>query len=442
MKPLTPPITNLITPSTARRGLLLIPLLVVCFACLPSTQAVTPAPDGGYPGYNTAEGLNALAPAIPGVWNTAIGALALSSDVPGGMGNTAVGLNSLRHNTTGDFNSALGVNSLLFNTIGSENVAIGYFAQDFNGDGNHNTAVGFGASFVNTTGDDNTAVGWKALFNNTQNFQTAVGRHALFANTSGAENVAVGFRALAANTTNGFSVAVGFQALDAATGGQNTAVGDNALGSVTTGNLNTAIGDLAGFSHTGGDSGNVDIGAFVFGVAGETNTTRIKNIYTTVQPAVGVDPDFVTINSTGRLGRANLSSRRYKHDIKSMDKASEALFALKPVSFRYNKEYDATQTIAYGLIAEEVAEVHPDLVGRNPQGQPESVRYEQINAMLLNEFLKEHRKVQELEATVAQQQKGMEVLAASLKEQAAQIQKVSAQLEVKKPASKVVLNNP
>ena len=159
-----------------------------------------------------------------------------------------------------------------------------------------------------------------------------------------------------------------------------------------------------------------------------------------MQPAVGIDPDYVTINSAGRLGRANISSRRYKHDIKLMDKASEALFALKPVTFRYKQEFDATQTLAYGLIAEEVAQVYPDLVGRNPEGQPESVRYEQINAMLLNEFIKEHRKVEELQATVAQQQKGMEVLAASLKEQASQIQKVSARLEVSKPAPQVVAN--
>jgi hypothetical protein len=118
----------------------------------------------------------------------------------------------------------------------------------------------------------------------------------------------------------------------------------------------------------------------------------------TVQPVVGIDPD----------------SRRYKHDIKPMDKASEALYALKPVSFRYNRQYDATQTLAFGLIAEEVAEVYPDLVGRNAEGQPESVRYEQINAMLLNEFLKEHRKVQELEANAVRQQKQIEALTAGL----------------------------
>ena len=146
------------------------------------------------------------------------------------------------------------------------------------------------------------------------------------------------------------------------------------------------------------------------------NSCFIGRIYFNVQPIVGTDPDSVTITSTGRLGRGNVSSRRYKHDIQPMDRASEALYALNPVSFRYNKEYDATQTLAFGLIAEEVAEVYPDLVGRNPEGQPESVRYEQINAMLLNEFLKEHRKVEKLEATVA--------------ELAAQLDKVAAQIQI------------
>jgi hypothetical protein len=170
-----------------------------------------------------------------------------------------------------------------------------------------------------------------------------------------------------------------------------------------------------------------------------SNSCYIGQIYSNVQPVVGTDPDVVTINSDGRLGRGNVSSRRYKHDIKPMEKGSEAILALKPVTFRYNKQYDATETIAFGLIAEEVAEVAPDLVGRNVKGEPESVRYEQINAMLLNEFLKEHKKVEEqqatigeLKSTVAQQQKRMEILTTHLKEQAAQIQKVSARLEVSK----------
>ena len=175
------------------------------------------------------------------------------------------------------------------------------------------------------------------------------------------------------------------------------------------------------------------------------NSCFIGGIYFNVQPIVGTDPDSVTITSTGRLGRGNVSSRRYKHDIQPMDRASEALYALSPVSFRYNKEYDVTQTLVFGLIAEDVAQVYPDLVGRNPEGEPESVRYEQINAMLLNEFLKEHRKVQEHEAAITQLKKDFDSTVAQftarLHEQAEQIQKVNAQLEANKPAPQVV-NNP
>jgi hypothetical protein len=170
----------------------------------------------------------------------------------------------------------------------------------------------------------------------------------------------------------------------------------------------------------------------------------IGNIYTNVQPIVGTDPDSVTITSTGRLGRGNVSSRRYKHDIKSIEKASEMLYALQPVSFRYNKEYDATQTLAFGLIAEEVANVYPDLVGRNPKGEPESVRYDQINAMLLNEFLKEHRKVEQLEATVVRQQKSFESRLAAQEKQievlTSGLQKVAAQTKMG-TASRVASNS-
>ena len=279
-----------------------------------------------------------------------------------------------------------------------------------------NTAEGTDALFTLTTGVSNTGLGFKALYHDTTgDGNTATGRQALFSNTTGGSNTANGFNALLTNTTGDF----------------NTAIGVNALYN-TTGSSNTAIGVAAGDLLTG--NGNVCIGRGVHGVAGENNTTRIRNISDTVQPVVGIDPDYVTVDSNGRLGRANVSSRRYKHDIKPMDKASEALYALKPVSFRYNRQYDATQTLAFGLIAEEVAEVYPDLVGRNAEGQPESVRYEQINAMLLNEFLKEHRKVQELEANAVRQQKQIEALTAGL-------QKVNAQLELSGPAPQTVVGN-
>ena len=173
----------------------------------------------------------------------------------------------------------------------------------------------------------------------------------------------------------------------------------------------------------------------------------IGQTYTNIQPQVGTDPDLVTVNSSGRLGRANVSSRRYKHDIKPMNQASETIYALKPVSFRYHEQYDVTQTVAFGLIAEEVAEVAPDLVGRDEKGEPESVRYEQINAMLLNEFLKEHTKVEEQnckiqqqESTIAELQNGITTLIARIEEQDAKLQRVSAQME-RNSASRMVVND-
>jgi uncharacterized coiled-coil protein SlyX len=205
------------------------------------------------------------------------------------------------------------------------------------------------------------------------------------------------------------------------------------------------LGFQAGFNITG--SGNVCIGQNVLGLAGENNVTRIRNIGSTAQ-ANGI---FVTVGAGGKLG-FQMSSRRYKEDIKPMDKASEALFALKPVSFRYKQEIDPARSPDFGLIAEDVATVNPDLVARDEEGKIVTVRYQAVNAMLLNEFLKEHGKVQEqtatiseLQATVAQQQKTFD---SRLAEQQKQIealteglQKVNAQLEASKPAPQMVLNN-
>src|ERR671918_135940 len=254
-----------------------------------------------------------------------------------------------------------------------------------------NTGTGFEALNTLTSGNQNTATGVRALFNDINGgFNTATGVNSLFSNTSGFFNSATGAYSLANNTIGNRNTANGYAALFRNTEADgNTAIGRAALFGNTSGNSNIAIGFIAGGNFTTA-SNAIAIGS---GGLNISNSCFIGNIYSNVQPIVGIDPDSVTITSSGRLGRGNVSSRRYKHDIRPMDKASEALFALKPVSFRYNKEYDATQALAFGLIAEEVAEVCPDLVGRNPEGQPESVRYEQINAMLLNEFLKAHRKV-------------------------------------------------
>src|SRR5438034_2586420 len=241
-------------------------------------------------------------------------------------------------------------------------------------------------------------------------------------NTTGDDNTATGFGALFSNTTGSF----------------NTAIGEVALVNNTTGSGNTVLGQGAGANlSTGG--GNVYIGDLVPAFAGdETNTTRIRNIGLT--PIVGglqVMIEAFGPNGDGKLG-VGVSSRRYKEDIKPMDKASERLFTLKPVTFRAKGNMDPGNVKHYGLIAEDVAAVDPDLVVYNPDGKPETLRFDSINAMLLNEFLKEHRKVETLkdhfQATVARQQKEIEALTAQLKEQATQIQKVSAQVEMSKSA--------
>ena len=224
---------------------------------------------------------------------------------------------------------------------------------------------------------------------------------------------------------------------------------------MTTGDSNTALGDEAGSNLVDGE-GNIYIGAQVqAGSTDELEFIRIGNDTAFAFPydtyiagiygrSAGPSPLTVFCGSDGKLS-ANASSRRFKHDIKPIVNASKAILALKPVSFRYNN--DSANTPWFGLIAEEVAEVNPDLIVRDKEGKPFSVRYDAVNAMLLNEFLKEHKKVEEqqasiadLKSTVAQQQKGMEVLTAQLKEQASQIQKVSAQIQLKKQAPRTVAN--
>ena len=386
---------------------------ILCIGLFPRAQAVVPPPDGGYPNFTTAEGTNAL--------------FSLTT----GSANTAVGWFSLFSNAEGDFNTAAGAGALLFNTA-DENTALGTAALLFNTTGSANTASGAAALLNNIDGLENTAVGASALSTHTTgNTNTAIGAFALSSDTSGLENTAVGDRALLLSTTGGFNTAIGQAAmLNNTTGSSNVAIGVQALGNNDSGSSNIALGNGAG---TGVTTATNVICIGNIGGADVDSRTYIGNIYPNVQPIVGTDPDSVTITSAGRLGRGNVSSRRYKHDIKPMDKASEALYALNPVSFRYHKEYDAAQTLAFGLIAEEVAEVAPDLVGRNPEGQPESVRYDQVNAMLLNEFLKEHAKVQRLEAALT-------AVTEHLKEQDSKIQKVSVQVELSKPAAQTVNN--
>ena len=347
------------------------------FAAIAGVNAVVPAPDGGYPGGNTAEGENALLSLTSGNYNTAVGYLSLRSETAGQF-NTAIGAGALLANVgnptqgLGMGNTATGAGSLLSNTLGSANTANGAFALS-----------------SNTLGHDNTAIGAQALQDATASNNTAVGFAALFENTSGSENIALGFGA-----------------------GMNVTTGSNVICIGASGN-------------------NVD------------NSCYIGNIFN----ATSTNGTAVFVNSNGRLGTST-SSRRFKEGIKPMDHASETLFSLKPVRFRYKKAVDpegAEGTTQFGLVAEDVEKVNPELVVRDKEGKAYSVRYDQVNAMLLNEFLKEHRKVQQQAATIVQlktqvqatatrQQKQIEALTAGL-------QKVSAQLQLSKPAPQTVLND-
>ena len=305
-------------------------IVVMCFAALPLAHAVVPAPDGAYPGGNTAEGNNALFSRTTGIWNTAIGFEALKSDTTGSA-NTATGLQALLRNLGGSENSAIGVQALSNNISGSRNIA----------------------------------VGWQSGINV----------------TTGSNNIEIGNPGMAADDR---TIRIGRP--------------------------------------------HVHEEAFIGGVHGVILPNN-----GTLQP--------VFVNNAGQLGTVlSPSSARFKDDIKPMADVSAAILALKPVTFRYKKEIDSLGAAQFGLVAEEVVKVNPDLVTRDEKGQLYSVRYEAVNAMLLNEFLKEHRKVEELQANAAEQAREIKTLSAAVKEQAAQIQKVSAQFEINRPPGKVVAN--
>jgi trimeric autotransporter adhesin len=482
-----------------------------CFALLPRAQAVSPAPDGGYPGGNTAEGQNALFSLTTGSYNTAVGLSSLRSNTEGkystaigayalfantadentsvgagallsnttgspntatgafalfsnttGNRNTANGTRALQNNTTGSYNAAVGERALFDNTEGSSNTAVGDLALEANTTGAANTAIGSGALNENVDGTANTATGTAALLlNHHGNNNTADGYWALQENDNGDNNTAVGYYALVTssgnnNTATGFSAlsgniegnqntAIGSEALLNSNANNNTAVGRRALQNTTTGSNNTAVGDSAGSDLTTGDN-NIDIGYDVVGVADESNTIRIGNtevIDTFIRGISGATASggaAVFVNGNGKLGTMT-SSKRFKDQIKPMDRASEAILALRPVSFRYKKEIDPQSIPQFGLVAEEVEKVSPDLVIRDVDGRPQTVRYEQINAMLLNEFLKAHRKIQEQEATITQLKKEMEALVAHAEEQDSRIQKVSDQIGINKARPRVVRND-
>jgi hypothetical protein len=387
-----------------------IPLLIG-FALFQPAHAVVPPPDGGYTGGNTAEGQNALLSLTTGGYNTAIGFFSLRGNTIA-SGNTAIGAGALLTNT-GDQNTATGIAALLSNTTGKENTANGALALLSNTTGGGNAALGFATLSSNTTGLNN----------------TATGNYALLSNSSGEENTANGSLALQRNTTGNSNTAIGSQALYYINGSANTAVGIQALQNASTGSFNTALGAGAGANVTTA-SGVICIGNGVGG-ADIDQSCFIGNIYgvTTQDAAVPV-----YIDDHGQLGTAS-SSRRYKTDIKPLDKESESIVALKPVSFHYKGQKDKKPQ--FGLIAEEVAEVNRDLVIYDSDGKPYTVRYDAVNAMLLNEFLKEHAKMEQLkkdfESKIAEQQKEIKVLTAGL-------QKVSAEIQMSKTAPQTVLN--
>ena len=382
-----------------RQLALMIPLILACFALLP--QARASCQEDCLPNNNTVLGDNAL------IQNTT------------GHDNTAIGFNALAANTSGNNNNALGSEALSSNTGGFDNVAQGSNALKNNTSGFTNTAIGQWAMLSNTTGAGN----------------TAVGSDALYLNSNGINNTGIGTGALDLNISGGGNTAVGNAALSESTGGVNTAIGETALASLISGDDNIAVGEAAGINlQTGhnniyiGNEGSRghESGSIHIGTTGTHRATFIAGINGATVPT-GV---AVIVDSSGHLGTTT-SSARFKDALKPMDKTSEAILALKPVTFRYKHELDTEGIPEFGLVAEDVEKVNPDLVARDDEGKPYTVRYEAVNAMLLNEFLKEHRKVQEQGATIARLQKQVDALTAGL-------QKVSAQIEANKPTPQMV----
>jgi hypothetical protein len=353
-------------------------LAVGSFALPQRIEAVSPPPDGCYPGFTTAEGCGAL------------------NSLTTGVGNTAIGWRSLFVNTTSNFNTGIGAGALALNNADS------------------NTALGAAAMLLNTTGFGNTAVGTDALVHNDSgSFNVAIGDSALDNNVSGFHNIAVGGDA-------GFNIVAGIN--------------------------NVYIGYGVSANGPFDESDTIRINDSAPAAAGATSQVFFAGIDGST---VGAVNSPVLVNPNGQLGTA-VSSARFKKDIDLMGKTSEAIFSLRPVTFHYRG--DTTNTPQFGLIAEEVAKVNPALILVDKEGKPYSVRYEHINAMLLNEFLKEHKTVQELKSTVekqeaiiaeeqksfnsklAEQEKRIEALTSGL-------ERVSARLEVSEARSRTVLNN-
>jgi hypothetical protein len=383
---------------------------------------------------NTATGVNALYSNTTGYSNTATGFVSMYRNTTG-YSNTATGAYVLHESTSGFENAAHGFRALELNSTGSRNTASGAFALNGNGPGSNNTAIGFMSLSNNFSGSENTAAGNNALYANTTGyFNTANGAEALYSNTTGYNNTANGVSALLSNLTGNNNTAYGYGALANVTGSRNIALGSNAGTNLTRGSNNIDIGN----SGVAGESKTIRIGT-----QGAQTKTYLAGIYgTTVAGGVSV-----VVASNGRLGTVT-SSARFKDDIEPMDNTSEAILALQPVSFHYKKSLDPQGIPQYGLIAEQVAKVDPNLVVRDVDGSAYTVRYDAVNAMLLNEFLKEHRKVAELSQSVAATQAAMQTmqqqireLVTTVQEQATLIKTLRADSGVANDAPLLLVNN-
>ena len=446
-------------------------ILLASLTCIGTVLGVDPPPDGGYPNQNTAEGEDALLlgqnlsnntavgyhaiySAQYGDDNTGIGTNALAS-LYDAFGNTAVGSQALSTDTYTSYNTAVGYQALngITGFAHSDNTAVGYRAMA-NADsyacvaigvdalavntGQLNTAVGKNAMLNNTTGQNNTAVGWSSMAHNTVGSNNAaVGLNAMSNNTSGSTNSVLGSYSAPYNTTGSNLVSIGFQSLYAnTTGSNNTVVGTNAMAANISGSNNISLGWNAGSNLTTGD-GNIDIGNP--GVIGDAGVTRIGTDGTqiaTYMAGIVNSPLAVAtgigITADGRLGVRG-SSARLKEQIERMSRQSESIFNLCPVTFRYKKDLDPKSTPQCGLVAEDVAKINPELVLRDPAGEPLTVRYDEVNVMLLNEFLKEHKRVEAQGKEIAE-------LKTALASQAELLQKINARFGAAASTARLVEN--
>ncbi|MFI5167830.1 MAG: tail fiber domain-containing protein [Thermoanaerobaculales bacterium] len=419
--------------------------------------------------YNTGLGSESLIAIGSGSYNTGVGSAAVFAD-SSGSDNTGVGAGALGSNVSASQNTAVGSSALGLQSFDpkfsypSDNTAVGYQAlynnqPDTAGDGYGNTAVGSQALQANTTGQANTANGYESLYSNTTGTgNTASGQASLYGNTTAQQNTAVGQRALytqsysngnlawnSNNTALGWealyfnqpdtkvdgndNTAVGVSALHAnTTGSSNTASGYQSLSANTTGSYNIAIGWEAGVSLDTGSS-NIDIGNG--GMPGEGATIRIgdsnqTNTYIAGIWGVSITGADVLIDKNGHLGSV-ASSLRFKQDVADMGDASSRLMELRPVTFHYKTQPDGP--LQYGLIAEEVQDVMPELVVKDAMGQPETVAYHELPAMLLNELQKQRATIQAEQTKLEVQKAEIEALKAQLRERHRELERRLAALE-------------